>query len=224
MIGATPPCADDNANYAHVAAHRKRKGETRPEILGPAVLALYKDYMSCLVAAGGPEPNGAFTESDQQILKGNADYLTLANFASLRGAILSAGPAKKCPYCYQLAASQVDHYLPKAHFGEYAIYAPNLVPICGRCNGKKLNRYKRPEGGRRYLHPYFDRLPTGSTPFVTATLSVGASITIAFNIVKVPGISDEIWNILRSQFADLDLGTRYMEEAIETMMSMRFSQ
>lgn len=219
MIGATRPTADDGANYAYVAALRMTEGETRLEALMPVVLDLYQSYVDRVMATGGAVPHG-FSDADHDILKSNADYLRRRYFGSLRGAILAAGPTNKCPYCYQFRASQVDHYLPKAHFGEYAIYASNLVPICGKCNGIKLNRYQRSGGGRRYLHPYFDQLPMNSTPFIAAKLSIGSSVIITFHIVRSPEMSDELWDVLSTHFTDLDLGTRYMEEATETMMTM----
>ncbi|WNG95005.1 HNH endonuclease [Mycobacterium sp. ITM-2016-00318] len=220
MIAATQPAADDEANYDHVAELRlAENGEIRPSQLKPVVTDLYKSYVARVMAAAGPTPHG-FSTADHDVLKANADYLKRVRFGPLRSAIRAAGPTRKCPYCYQASAKQIDHYLPKAHFGEYAIYAPNLVPICGECNGRKLNRFQRDGGGRRYLHPYFDRLPIDSPPYIVATLSVGTSVTIAFQVVKTPGISDELWQILTTQFSDLDLAARYMLDATDTMMNM----
>lgn len=220
MIGAKRPIADDELNYSHVAAHRKAKGELRAELLEPIVLAHYRHYLDRLGEAGGPSPDRRISACDLEVLTENAKYLSLVQFSSLRADVLAAASALKCPYCYQLRASQVDHYLPKSQFGEYAIYAPNLVPICGECNGKKLDRYRRPGGGRRYLHPYFDQLPSGPTRYLAATLKVGASVTISYEVAHPSGMSDELWAILDNQFRDLDLGRRYMEEASEMMMNM----
>jgi hypothetical protein len=223
MIGASRPPADDDANYAHVAALRMdEKGEARPMALMPKVFDQYKAYVARATATAGAVPD-AFSREDNAVLGVNADYLDRAHFNSLRSAILGAVHLKKCPYCYRIRASEVDHYLPKSHFGEYAVYAPNLVPICRDCNGKKSNRYKRPEGGRRYIHPYFDPLPISSTPYLAAKLSVGTSVTVSFHIRSSPELSDELREVLTNQFSDLDLGTRYVEEATQTMTSMLYS-
>lgn len=220
MINAVRPQADDEENYRVVARHRKNKGEARPEQLESVVFSLYGEYQNRLSAVGGPFSNTTLSDSDHEVLRENSNHLTLVHFGALRGSILAACRTRKCPYCYQLNASQVDHYLPKAHFGEYSIHAPNLVPICGKCNGKKLNRYTRVGGGRRYLHPYFDFIPTSINQILVAELSVDSAITIEFDIARPNGLSDEIWQMLCTQFADLDLRTRYMEEATEMMMSM----
>lgn len=220
MIRATrPQVIDDETAYADVAALRLERGETRPTGLMPAVFDLYQSYVARTMAPGGPFLHG-FSEDDHGVLKANADYLSRAYFGPLRAATLAAERTERCPYCYQSPASEVDHYLPVAHFGEYSIYAPNLVPICGRCNGMKSDRYRRDGGGRRYVHPYFDPLPTDSIPYIGATLSIGTSVTIAFRVVRQPGMSDELWAILTTHFKDLRLAARYMLDATDTMMNM----
>lgn len=225
MIKATQPFVDDHANYAHVIAHRKTLVESeaealRAEELQEAVFDLYQKYEERFANSAGPTPEPDISKADQDVLKTNSNYLRLTHFDSIKGAILTATQGNKCPYCYQLRASQIDHYLPKAHFGEYAIFVPNLVPICNECNGKKLNRYVLPGGGRRYVHPYFDQLPSNSFQYLDAEISIGSSVSIKFSVVRPTGVSDEVWCALRNQFVDLDLGRRYMEDATETMMSM----
>ncbi|CAN7448880.1 hypothetical protein LJR038_004881 [Acidovorax sp. LjRoot38] len=77
-----------------------------------------------------------------------------------------------CPYCGLQKNITTDHYLPKQHFPQYAVFSLNLVPACTDCqmNGakgewfpgaskKKGERPKRrPKRGslERLLHPYFD--------------------------------------------------------------------
>ncbi|WP_370185128.1 HNH endonuclease [Rhodococcus wratislaviensis] len=220
MIRAIQPVADDIANYRHVANERKREGRLRPDALAPKVLELYETYLVRVMDKDGPVADPSISDFDQDELEATAYFLKLAHFKILRTAILNAVYRSKCPYCYQFKATEIDHYLPKSKFGEYAVYAPNLVPICRTCNGKKLSRYMRLGGGRRFLHPYFDTLPTSPARYLTATLSVSSSVTITFELVQPPSMSDEIWEVLRNQFADLELGIRYVEEAVETMTSM----
>lgn len=119
-----------------------------------------------------------------------------------------------------LRATELDHYLPKSVFGEYSIYSPNLVPICRQCNGTKLNRYRLDAGGRRYLHPYFDKLPEGKVQYLSANISIGLSVTIEFEPFRPAQMSDELWNILCYQFEELKLGIRYMEDATESITGM----
>lgn len=222
MIGAEQPQSEDAADYAYVADLRMNEGQARPLELMPTVLELYERYLTRIKAMEGPVPFH-FSDADQDILELNADYhKRRARFRLLRQAIRAAGPKGRwCPYCYHIAVSAIDHYLPKAHFGEYAIYAPNLVPICGKCNGIKLDRFQRDGGGRRrYLHPYFDQLPIDSTPYIAATLAVGTSIEITFYLVRHPEMTDELWDVLNHHFTDFGLAERYMDEAIREITSM----
>jgi len=220
MIGATPPWTDDCANYVHVAQHRESKGELRPKRLMPTVFSLYERYMTRLYEAGGPNQH-PFSSSERKVLSENADCLTLQLFQALRREILTSTPMNKCAYCYQIRAYEVDHYLPRSKFGEYAIYAPNLVPICTICNGKKSNRYKRDDGqGRRYVHPYADKMPDGSTVYLSAEVHVGKSVVVSYKLMQPNEIDDDLWAVVSSQFDDLKLLARYETEAAEDMAGM----
>ena len=37
---------------------------------------------------------------------------------------------RKCPYCFLEYSSQVEHYLPKEEFPEFAFMIDNLFPCC----------------------------------------------------------------------------------------------
>lgn len=219
MIYAKRPRADDLANYSYVAELRESVGENRPALLASNVEISYGSYCAKLIDSDtAPAPD--FGAPDQLPLSQNAEYLSRARFRQMRSQILKSTDQKKCPYCYLNRASEIDHYLPKSMFGEYAIYSLNLVPICRICNGKKLNKYTRPDGGRKYLHPYFDRVPPATVRFLEATISVDPSVSISFHIVKPPDVNEEMWEILRAHFQDLELDVRYMEESVESMLSM----
>jgi 5-methylcytosine-specific restriction endonuclease McrA len=62
----------------------------------------------------------------------------------------------QCPYCSApVEPNEIDHYLPKVQFPEFSLHSRNLVPCCGPCNRKKLDKGV---GGasRTYLNPYLD--------------------------------------------------------------------
>ncbi|WP_141215027.1 MULTISPECIES: HNH endonuclease [unclassified Rhodococcus (in: high G+C Gram-positive bacteria)] len=223
MIGANQPLIDDKEYYLHVAAEEKKHGRTQSTSLQAVVFDLYEKYLDRVMDKDGPKTESKISESDQIILSDHAYYLKLVHFKGLRGRILDSTPWRKCPYCYQIKATEVDHYLPRSKFGEYSIYAPNLVPICKTCNGKKLNRYAHPGGGRRFLHPYFDKLPETPHPHLTAKVSVGVSVFIRFMVTKSPGMSEEVWSVHSNQFDELELATRYADEAIENITGMLYS-
>ena len=221
MIGAIETTTNDVENYRYVAADQKSKGNLRPDALAAKVLELYDTYMDRVMDKGGPQVDPDISELDQDELEKNEYYLNLVYFKRVKESIKNEStPWKKCPYCYQLKATEVDHYLPKSIFGEYAIYAPNLVPICRICNGKKLNKYSHPDGGRRFLHPYFDKLPDKPELYLTASVSVGTSVTIIFTVVRPVSMAEEIWKIHRHQFSELDLAARYAEDSVETVTGM----
>lgn len=73
-----------------------------------------------------------------------------------------------CPYCGLQKNVTSDHYLPQAHFPQYAVFSRNLVPSCSDCQSAAAKHdwfpgftsrggqpKRRPAG--RLLHPYFDR-------------------------------------------------------------------
>ncbi|WP_169447589.1 hypothetical protein [Laribacter hongkongensis] len=63
----------------------------------------------------------------------------------------------ECPYCgYPLPPRTLDHFLPKEHWPEYAIYANNLVPQCSSCAPIKGQRYYcNNHCQAMFLHPMY---------------------------------------------------------------------
>lgn len=62
-----------------------------------------------------------------------------------------------CPYCLIREPNTWDHYLPKAKFPEYSVFAPNLIWVCGVCNTRKSDDFVEVE--KKVVHTYFDSLP-----------------------------------------------------------------
>lgn len=65
-----------------------------------------------------------------------------------------------CPNCNQRSVTTLDHYLPKAKFGAFAISPVNLIPCCGDCNKIKWNHSPRNKNFQS-IHPYFDDFTDG---------------------------------------------------------------
>lgn len=48
---------------------------------------------------------------------------------------LAKSPEIHCPFCGGISIpSQLDHFLPKARYGHFAVFPYNLIPICKDCN------------------------------------------------------------------------------------------
>lgn len=211
MISATKPTTKDATNYSHVANHRvgTSRPEPRAQALWPEVQQLYGSYLARVQDLTGPHQH-ALAATDQVVLRDNAKFLSLAYFKNLRTSILESAGGR-CAACNNVKANELDHYLPKEHFAEYAIFGPNLTPICTPCNKKKLDRYRRASGGRRYVHPYFDALP--HVQFIECTVAVGSSVTTTFSLAPPAGTPTEIASIMGQHFSDLGLAQMYGEEA-----------
>jgi hypothetical protein len=93
------------------------------------------------------------------------------SLASLRVDLLSVLDGV-CPYCRLMPATTLDHFLPKSLHEPFAVFAPNLVPMCSVCN-----TYKGTKGSAKarqfFTHAYFDRLAEGER-FLVAQVAVGA--------------------------------------------------
>lgn len=64
--------------------------------------------------------------------------------------------ADTCPYCGFGEPVTLDHYMPESIYKELATCRLNLVPICWKCNNKKLdNDYKG------FSHVYYQDFPKG---------------------------------------------------------------
>lgn len=63
----------------------------------------------------------------------------------------------ECPYCgYPLPPRTLDHFLPKEHWPECAIFANNLVPQCSGCAPIKGQRYYCKDHRQAlFLHPMY---------------------------------------------------------------------
>lgn len=61
-----------------------------------------------------------------------------------------------CPLCGNDGPTQLEHYLPQAHYAEHTIFSWNLIPTCGMCNQKRGKHANAPGEPLPLIHPYFD--------------------------------------------------------------------
>ncbi len=119
--------------------------------------------------------------------------------------IRSLAPHGICPLCLQRAVSQVDHYLPKAHYPAFAVDPRNLVPVCTDCNWEKGEAVIS-KANERVVHPYFDVLPD---IWLQCNLEQSERIVASFSVSS--GVSEETGqkDLLESHLRELNLDSFY---------------
>ena len=65
-----------------------------------------------------------------------------------------------CPICGIRGCEDMDHYVPQNVMPEYSVHLTNLIPLCHRCNHKKLDKWLDENGQRIVFNAYFDAVPT----------------------------------------------------------------
>jgi hypothetical protein len=155
-------------------------------------------------------------EDEDTAEKLRSNYQVLRSGALVEDGARILARSRICCLCGLRATSQLDHYLPKQIFPEFAAYTVNLVPVCGVCNNLKDELYRTRSGDPAFVHAYFDELP-GSEPFLRATLKLDQGVIPSFELVQTPGLRDETFRVLIWQFGYIELNTIYSEEAVELL-------
>lgn len=84
-----------------------------------------------------------------------------------------------CPICDAGEPSTLDHYLPKSVVPTLAVTPCNLVPMCDRCNRRKLDQMETaPE--RIPFHLYFDEF--SPEPWLTVRLVLGEELAAVYEV------------------------------------------
>lgn len=74
-----------------------------------------------------------------------------------------------CPLCGSANPSQLEHYLPHAHYPEFTVFSWNLVPTCSLCNPKRGHRAHEPGHPDPLVHPYLEP-ELAFRPFLSARI------------------------------------------------------
>lgn len=213
MRSLPPPPIDDTDLYDRVARARQAPAGDRVRALRAVVLAAYATYGpdSAAVTALAPVGVGA---DDADALFGNYERLGLASFREVRAAVLRANGGR-CALCLHGDAGEIDHYLPRSVYPEFAIHVRNLVPSCHRCNHTKGAVVGRAGGGASFVHAYLDALPDGA--FLHVDVDVGPSVIPRYSVARCPGLGDATYQTLVSHFAALGLAGRFGDLAVQHM-------
>lgn len=127
-----------------------------------------------------------------------------------------------CPYCSLNQNPDLDHFLPKDKFPEFALHGHNLIPICPQCNRKKKTTIKTRRGERYFLHAAFE--PSIDQPILEASIDYsGLTPAVTFR-VEDPGTmpADEL-PLAERHFAKLGLADRYRKRAHGAISSLKNS-
>ena len=136
------------------------------------------------------------------------------------GRIRKLQPAKQrwyCQYCCGMSRSATwDHYLHKAQFPEFSVYAPNLVPSCGECNG--LRRAWIKYGKRTSINFYYDRLDP-MRPLIQAKIAIGddGDPEVTFSLMVRRVSRTRFGRLFERHWRALDLERRLREGAPTTL-------
>ena len=134
-------------------------------------------------------------------------------FADLRQELLEAA-GTICPYCEIDRAETLDHFIPKEHYPEFAVFSFNLVPCCDVCNRKKGTKWAT-MAGRLFWHSYFDQVPADSDCLKATITWKGKAPKFSFTLTPCSQINAELYQIIQEHFSRLELLEWYAKKAGE---------
>lgn len=152
------PSKLDIKNY-YVEIYAKKHLKTR-KLLKDAeadIINLCTNYATTLKKLSTPKIQ-AWDEETSEALKSCYTVSTEA-LSAHKDAILanlksqSEINVQRCAYCMLNDPKTWDHYMPKDHFPEYAIFHENLLYVCFGCNQRKWNYFD--VNHLIFCHPYF---------------------------------------------------------------------
>ncbi len=127
-----------------------------------------------------------------------------------------------CPYCSLNQNPDLDHYLPKDRYPEFALHGRNLIPICPQCNRKKKTTVKTKRGERYFLHAAFE--PSIDQPILEASVDYSRPVpAVTYRIDDHGGLLAEELSIAERHFEKLGLADRYRKRAHGALSSLRNS-
>lgn len=125
---------------------------------------------------------------------------------------------ESCPFCGGIGTPKnVDHFLPKAHFPQFAILPLNLVPACRDCNMESKGQDFATLEEEQIIHPYFEADHFYNEQWVFAVYTAGSDENDPgfFSYDAAPPVN---WTEIDKKrafkyFKDFDLAARYATQA-----------
>ncbi|MEY7582969.1 HNH endonuclease, partial [Klebsiella quasipneumoniae] len=131
--------------------------------------------------------------------------------------VLMASANERCPFCGGIGRPRnLDHYLPKAYFPQFAIAPMNLVPSCRDCNMDGKGEDFATSAGEQILHPYLDNDRYFNDQWIFARYLAGAQgepgVIEYFVSPPVEWDANQKERVIK-HFNDFNLSLRYSKEA-----------
>jgi hypothetical protein len=124
-----------------------------------------------------------------------------------------------CPFCSLETTGQLDHYLPKQRFPEFALYGPNLLPICPLCNQSKGLSVVNLAGERLFLMPTEDT--AAQQRVLVADLTILPAPRVTYSIDPNAHLAPDELDLIRRHFERLKLANRYRRRAISLISAIK---
>ncbi|MCW2411366.1 MULTISPECIES: HNH endonuclease [unclassified Sphingobium] len=128
-----------------------------------------------------------------------------------------SSPFRVCPFCLHRPVRSLDHYLPKAQYGAYAVLPANLVPSCRDCNSDK-DIFAPETRSSSIIHPYFDHID--DEPWLGCEINNLDGFCTATFFISSAAISEDLRPRLISHMEALNLFDLYDVEGARELNEM----
>ena len=115
----------------------------------------------------------------------------------------------KCPYCGIAQPNTLDHYMPESKYEALAVCRMNLVPMCGVCNN-----YKHTKPYEKFVHCYYESLPTTTLFLVAKVYTVKQRFVVKFDFDSMAIGDVALEGKLRYQEKEIRLFKRIQKECV----------
>lgn len=135
-------------------------------------------------------------------------------------ALLNAAK-EKCPFCGGIGIPRnLDHFLPKVHFPQFAVLPRNLVPSCRDCNMDGKGHTFATIAEDQIIQPYVDNDRFFLEQWIFATYHTGIGGEpgeLEYSVSPPVGWAEGDKQRVRKHFADFGLAKRYATKAAEQL-------
>lgn len=123
----------------------------------------------------------------------------------------------RCPYCGGIGTPKnLDHYLPKSRYPQFAILPYNLIPACRDCNFDGKSSQIATQKGEQVLQPYLDCEMFFREQWIHADYIPGSGNDkgeIRYYVRPPENWSDDDKRRVACHFDNFDISRKYSREA-----------